>query len=357
MERLISQMAHLFLPGETSLNIEPWGKGHINATYRVVSNSSGSYILQCLNNEVFQDPEALMHNYRLLLDHYKSKRNIKLPRFYKSVNNRCLEYDSARRPWRFLEFIEGAYSLDFVTAETQAYEAGLGYGAFLAGCEHCRAKEFTGVIPDFHNLKIRMKQMNQALNSDPDNRRTSVTGLVQFYKDQYRLIEPLISDIDSGELPVRIVHNDTKINNLMYKNGRVRAVVDLDTTGPGSVLFDFGDAIRTIANDSAEDEQNTNSVGFNKDFFRAFTAGYLQETRNILTEKEILYLWQSPIYMALIMGVRFLSDYINGDIYYKTNYQEHNLVRSRVQSKLLESMQEHSAYMSSTIKQYLSTNI
>ena len=335
MELPAHEILSLFLPGEKSPGNEPIGNGHINDTFLVRSSDGRKYVLQRLNRTVFKDTNAVMSNYKVLVNNFLNNAGVYLPGFYESVNNNLLEFDKHGNPWRLLEFVEQAYSLDHIVNKEQAYQAGLGYGAFLVGCFKCPVDDFQEVIPGFHNLKWRMQQLDLAAEQDNAKRLSAVTDLVSFYRNQYAKLNGLITELYSGEIPVRIVHNDTKINNLMYRGEQVRAIVDLDTVGPGSVIYDFGDAIRTIANSADEDEQDLGNVVFDLEFFKAFAQGYLSQTKDMLTDKEKLHLWQAPLYMTLIMGVRFLTDYLNGDIYYKTEYEAHNLVRKKVQSKLI----------------------
>ncbi|ALO16951.1 Phosphotransferase enzyme family protein [Salinivirga cyanobacteriivorans] len=356
MELPAREILSLFLPGEMSPGIEPLGNGHINDTFLVRLSDGCKYVLQRLNQKVFKDTNAVMHNYKLLENNFLNNVDVSLPGVYRSVNNNLLEFDKHGNPWRLIEFVEYAYSLDHIVKKEQSYQAGFGYGAFLKGCAKCPVGEFQEVIPEFHNLKWRMQQLDLAVEQDNANRLSAVTDLVSFYRNQYVRLNGLIAVLNSREIPVRIVHNDTKINNLMYRGEQVRAVVDLDTVGPGSVIYDFGDAIRTIANSSDEDEQELGNVAFNMDFFKAFAQGYLSQTKDMLTDTEKFHLWQAPLYMTLIMGVRFLTDYLNGDIYYKTEYESHNLVRTRVQSKLIASMETNYHPIKTIVEQMLTDN-
>lgn len=249
-------------------------------------------------------------------------------------------------------FIKNSYSVEVVDNNKRAYEAGKGFGWFFKICSNLEVSSFSEAIKDFHSIQFRFRQLNKAISLDKVNRLTNIRDLINFYMDRERELIQLENLIIKGELPLRVVHNDTKINNILFRNEKASAVIDLDTVGPGSILFDYGDAIRTIANTAAEDEKNLNKVHFNINAFKAFSKGYLEQAYGILTpkEKEILYL--SPFYMSTIMGVRFLTDYLNGDVYYKINYPEHNLHRSLVQKTFIEEMELKKDDIQNTIETF-----
>lgn len=346
-------MISLFLDDINEQGIELWGNGHINATFRVNTNRDQLFIFQRVNTHVFPYPEVLISNHRQLIESFGNHEFMRVPKLARSKRNRFLEYDKEGSPWRLMEFVMNSQTVEVVHTLDQAYEAGLGFGTFNAGCLHLDLSRFEEAIVDFHNLSKRMIALSNAAKKDPVSRRTKSEDLINFFEKEYDRLKHLVTMLDNGTIPLRVVHNDTKVNNLLFRNDRAIAVIDLDTIGPGSIIYDFGDAIRTISNERAEDEKDLEKVKFNNNFFEAFTRGYLLRIGTHLTPTEQTYLWQSPFYMTLIMGVRFLTDYLLGDTYYKTGYADHNLIRSRVQARLIKEMHSNKPEIQNTIKRYL----
>lgn len=334
----IKNIIDQYFPNQNA-SFELFGNGHINDTYKIIVDNKTEYILQKINTEVFRNPDAIMHNYGNLVDALVEKEDIEIPLLIETkAGNNCIN-NSPDGFWRMTSFVKDSHSIEVVENKDQAFQAGIGFGWFLNKFSDCNSLKFKEVIPDFHSLTFRLKQLNEAIKDNLSNRLEDAAQLVGFYlsrKEQLLKVEKLIL---SGEIPTRVVHNDTKINNLLFRDDSAVAVIDLDTVGPGSVLFDFGDAIRTNSNEAEEDEQDLSKVKFNIDYFEAFTNGYLNQTRQLLVKEEISNLQLAPIYMTYIMGIRFLADFINGDVYYKTKYANHNMVRSLVQMKLIEEME------------------
>ncbi len=336
------------------VNISPFGNGHIQLTYRVETKSK-SFILQKINTTVFTNPELLIKNHLLIQQHHKlSKDNEYLiPEIIKTLDGNNYFFDTNKGFWRLTNFIENSYSLEKTATSNQAKEAGKAYGWFLTSLVNVKTSLFEEPIPDFHNLSFRLKQFDDAVDANIAERRDLVSSEIEFFIERKNFFLDLENEVKSGKIPLRTVHNDTKINNVLFEENKAKAVIDLDTVGPGNVLFDYGDALRTIANNSAEDEENIENITLNWDYFCSFTEGYLRKTKGILSLSEKENLHKAPLLMTYIIGIRFLSDYLNGDIYYKTSKPRHNLIRSRVQQFLLKDMEQKNNAM----KTYILNNL
>jgi Ser/Thr protein kinase RdoA (MazF antagonist) len=318
-----------------SLKLIPFGNGHIQSTYKVDFDET-SFILQKINAAVFTKPEVLISNHLKVLEVLGQNPKYIVPQLLKTKNKKFFYKDEEGGFWRLMEFVANTYSLEKTEKPAQAFEAGKAYGWFAKIMQKADVGDFEEAIPQFHSLSLRLKQFEDALQNDLALRKESVRDEIDFFlkrKDELLELEKLIIN---GEIPKRIVHNDTKINNVLFKNEKAVAVIDLDTTGPGTVLYDYGDALRTIANTADEDEEDLKKVKFSFDNFSGFTKGYLSQTASFLTKSEKENLHLAPVLMTYIIGLRFLTDFLNGDVYFKTSKPKHNLLRSRVQMKLIE---------------------
>lgn len=338
---MLESIVKKFFPYHHVSLIQAFGNGHINDTYKVdLRGESQSYILQKINTQVFTQPEILAENHIKLQEHICHKgHSFCIPQLIPAMNGQSLVSDCNVQVWRMSSFIPGSFTIEVVTEKWQAIEAGKGFGWFAKACHSLNTSDFGEPIRDFHCLSHRINQLNSAISENRSGRLESVEEHLEFFKKrESQLLE--IEDLFSrGLIPQRVVHNDTKINNLLFNDRKAIAVIDLDTVGPGLIFYDYGDALRTCANTSSEDEKDLNKVLFNIMTFRAFTQGYFSQVKTILTDTEEQYMYLAPKLMTYIMGIRFLADYLNGDIYYKTAYSHHNLDRSKVQKKLIESME------------------
>jgi len=336
------------------VDISPFGNGHIQLTYRVETKRN-SFILQKINTEVFINPELLIKNHLLIQQHHKLSNNndYLVPEIIKTLDGNNYFFDTNLGFWRLTNFIEKTYSLEKTTTSTQAKEVGKAYGWFLASLENVKTSLFEEPIHDFHNLSFRLKQFENAIDANLAKRRDLVSKEIDFFLKRKNFFLGLENEIKSGKIPLRIVHNDTKINNVLFEDNKAKAVIDLDTVGPGNVLFDYGDALRTIANNSEEDDENIENIILNWDYFCSFTEGFLRNTKEFLTLSERDNLHKAPLLMTYIIGIRFLVDYLNGDTYFKTTKPMHNLIRSRVQQFLLHDMVQKNNAM----KTYIANNL
>ncbi len=340
-----------YFPNKTVKDIQPFGNGHINDTYKVVIDGmSQDYVLQRINNNVFPNPQGIIDTHLKLHKVFNEKKQgVEIANIYPDSDGNYL----VDNVWRLTSFIKDSYSLEVVKEDWQAYQTGWAFGLFAKTCSSLNASEFPEAIKDFHKLSFRLVQLDDAIKNNAANRLDGVKDIVEFYKNREVKLRNIEALINSGKIPLRIVHNDTKINNLLIRGDKAVAVIDLDTVGPGILYYDYGDALRTSANRALEDEKDLSLVSFNMSAFEEFTKGYMSQVKSIINEAEKEYFYLAPVLMAYIMGIRFFADYLNGDTYYKTEYSDHNLVRAKVQKKLIESMEENQEEM----KQIISRNL
>lgn len=315
--------------------------GHINDTFLVRTNGEVHYILQRINSFVFKDIPGLIQNKVLVSNHLQNKATTKqtVLQFVKAKQtNFYYIKDQSGNFWNLMVFIKDSITYEVVTNKQIAYEAGVLLGNFLNNTADFDASQLIDVIPRFHDMSFRFQQYEAALQNASVERleysekyRKTISEL----KEEMHILENLK---EAGKIPIRVTHNDTKISNSLFdKHNKGICLIDLDTVMPGIVHYDFGDAIRTICNTAAEDEAVLQKVAFNREFYEAYLEGFLSKTENSLTELEVRLLPLAAKTMIFIMGLRFLTDYLNNDVYYKTNYATHNLVRAKNQFKLLES--------------------
>ena len=333
--------------------------GHINQTHKVMVYGAPAFLLQQINNTVFQNVDALMQNTQLVLNTLKATMathsdGLLVPKLILTKTGSSYYLDEDGKCWRMFSFISGSKTIESVRKYSDAYEGGRAYGLFLDGVSGLQPEQLNITIPDFHSLEIRFKAFQSAIKLNPANRKIEAKEEIEF---ALKMIGPRMSIPDliaTGSIPTRIVHNDTKFNNLIFsRQGKAIAVVDLDTVMPGSALFDFGDAIRTAANTAREDEANLKIVKFDISIFEAFAAGYIESTEHLLTTDELDNFPEAALYMTYIIGIRFLTDFLNGDVYFHTRYPNHNLIRARVQFELLRKMQQQLPEMNKAINRIL----
>lgn len=325
---------------------EELASGHINDTYLVTTQSNVKFILQRINDGVFKDVPGLIANKVNVSKHLQKK----LEQLSETeLKRRVLTFIDAKKGdsyykdydgnfWNMMVYIEGT-TFETVNNEGIAYEGGKLFGEFLNLTSDFDARKLIEVIPDFHNMAFRFTQFDAALKEASELRIEQAKvyiELVQELKDEMHVLQNLK---DTGKINLRVTHNDTKISNALFdSNKKGLCVIDTDTVMPGIVHYDFGDAIRTICNTAAEDEKNLTLVNFNLDYYKAYVNGFLEKTNSSLSSLEIKYLPLGAKTMVFIMALRFLTDFLNNDIYYKTEYPEHNLDRSKNQFKLIESL-------------------
>lgn len=343
-----------------AITVLPFGSGHINDSFlvRINEQNDSGELVQRINHQVFTNVPLLMHNIALVTGHIQKKlaeNKAETPRqlclqFLPATNGELFFQDRLGNFWRACKFIENSLSFDHVDSVEKAFQAGKAFGGFQKLIADLPANSLNETIPKFHNVPMRLEKFYAALERNSAGRLILAADEIQFIKNRTDEMQHLDRLIAAGQLPMRIAHNDSKINNVLFDdNGKALCVVDLDTVMPGTALYDFGDGIRTACNTGDEDDANLENVVINLDFFKAWAEGYLQEAIEFLTEIEIENMAFSAKQLTFIMGLRFLTDFIEGDVYYKTQHEYHNLKRARAQLKLLQSMEENFGKMQAII--------
>jgi Ser/Thr protein kinase RdoA (MazF antagonist) len=337
---------------------KPFGSGHIHDTFLVRTQSEGAYILQKINNKIFKNIPAMMGNIERVTRHLRKKLSL-IPgsdpeketlTLIHTKKNESFHLDGAGNYWRVFTFIEPHQTFDLADDPAKVKEAGKAYGRFMFLLSDLEGEPLYETIPDFHNIEMRLQKFHEALLHGNKARLKEAPDEIKLILDQAEEMTLLSRLGKEGKIPVRNTHNDTKINNILFSpEGKAMCVIDLDTVMPGFVHFDFGDAIRTFTNTAAEDEKDLSKVSMNIEFFESFASGYLSATSGMLSDEEKKHLAFSAKYFTYLHVLRFLTDYIDGDIYYKIHYPEHNLVRARNQYTLLKSMESNFSTMQKII--------
>lgn len=348
---MYKQIIKSFNIKETADKIQPIGSGHINDTYAVFLSGqvNPSYILQRINHNIFPNIEELSENIHRVTSHLEleGKAQYKVMRLIATKDERLWHQSNDGSYWRLFTHIPDSQSFDLAPSNDFAFEAGKAYGWFIKTLSNLGSPPLFEVIPGFHNLGLRISQLKSAIDEDKVHRVKSCKEEVDFFLSRSFEMLEFDSLIGTPEIPLRVTHNDTKINNVLFNsNGKAISVIDLDTVMPGVVHYDFGDAVRTIAAKAFEDETRLELIGINTELYKAFATGYLEKVGSLLTSKERHYLPKSPRMMAYIMGIRFLADYLRGDTYYKVKHSEHNIQRARNQMALIMDMEAKSEEMS-----------
>jgi hypothetical protein len=350
-----NEVTGTFFPGRKVTGIHPYGNGHINDTFLLQVEPEAAclttaFILQRINTSVFKDPAGIITNHlRLQRTLGTGGDGIVIPALLPAGNGEYLFTDRDGGAWRAMAFIPQTHSIELVEEPWQAHQAGNAFGWFARSCSQLDPAGFKEAIPDFHRLSFRLQQLRDAVENNGAGRLEQVRDVVDFFQERADALGQVERLADRGEIPLRVVHNDTKINNLLFLDRKAVAVIDLDTVGPGSLFYDYGDAIRTGANAAREDERDPRKATLVPWAFEAYTRAYMQQAGPMATprEKECFHL--APVLMTYIMGIRFLADYLNGDVYYKTAYADHNLVRTRVQQALIADMESRASWMREVI--------
>ncbi|QTD36925.1 aminoglycoside phosphotransferase family protein [Polaribacter batillariae] len=323
--------------------------GHINDTFLVKTEGSKNFILQRINHQIFKDVPGLVNNKVLTSEHLKSKYpelskeelSKKVLSFVKAKNTDFYYYKKGGNYWNVMIFIDDSVTHEIVKNKEIAYEGGKLLGNFLNLTADLDSSQLIDVIPNFHDMSFRYKQYASSLQSASKDRlfkAAKYTKIVADLKEEMHILQHLK---EVGDIPVRVTHNDTKISNSLFtKDNKGICMIDTDTVMAGIIHYDFGDAIRTICNTAAEDETDLAKVEFNLEYYKAYEKGFLEQSKDSLSALELKYLPLAAKTMIFIMALRFLTDYLNNDVYYKTNYAEHNLDRAKNQFKLIESFTE-----------------
>lgn len=340
------------------LGAVPYGSGHINDTFAANYSQGGMrvrYLLQRVNSKIFKDVPGLMENVERVCSHARdrleaagdtdiSRRVLSL---VPTVDGRSFFQDRNDDFWRLYIFIEGATGFDVVQNETQAYEAARAFGEFLNLLMDMPGPRLNETIPSFHNTRSRYRAFLDALDADSFNRAIDCRPEIDWMLKREDLSSALLVLYEKGLVRERVTHNDTKLNNVLIDNitNKATCVIDLDTLMPGLSLYDFGDLVRTSTSPAAEDERDLSRVVMQLPMYRALVRGYLDAAEASLSKTEIGSLALGGMVMTFEVGLRFLTDYLNGDAYFKTKRPGHNLDRCRTQMALVESMEQQRGEM------------
>ena len=335
-------------------SVAPYGNGHINDTYAVVYDQGGTvirYILQRINDNIFKTPVKLMENIVQVTGHIRGKAEAKdledvsrrVLTLVQTSNGENFTCDQDGHVWRCYLFVEGARSWDIIETPSQAFEAAKAFGAFQRDLMDYKGPRLFETIPMFHHTRNRFAVLRQAIQDDAKNRAASVKAEIDFALSHESLANSLLSLQEKGLIPERITHNDTKLNNVLLddKTGEGVCVLDLDTVMPGLSLYDFGDMVRTATNPVAEDEPDVSKVVVQVPMFEAIAKGYMEGTAGTLLPIERDNLVTSGKLLTFECGIRFLTDYLQGDTYFKIKRETHNLDRCRTQFALVKSLEEN----------------
>ena len=319
----------------------PYGCGHINRTYLVATAGGRCYILQKINHHTFRDVAGLMENIELVTEHLRRKspdpRSV-LTLIRTKDGKSYLEADDGY--WRVFRFVEDSICLQQPESDADFYESAVGFGTFQQLLSDFPAEKLHETIPNFHNTPDRYRAFHETLMRDPMHRAAQVQPEIEFALARQAEMAALQNALDAGELPLRVTHNDTKLNNVLFdaKTRRALCIIDLDTVMPGSALYDYGDSIRFGAATAAEDERELDKMEMSLERFRVFTRGYVRACPG-LTQKELELLPLGAKVMTMECGVRFLTDHIDGDNYFSIHREGQNLDRAHTQFKLVADME------------------
>lgn len=357
----IFEVVKVFLPNEQFISCTPIGNGHINSTY-MIETDKAKYSLQEINTKIFSNVEGLMSNIDKVTEHLKKKATEQGNDPHRSTLNFLSNTIDGKKyvmsgnaAYRMYEYIDGVFTIEQMENPENFYSAGLGFGAFAKQLSDFDASQLVETIVNFHNTASRFNDFLNAIEFNYNNRLTNVEPEVEFVKKRKEFMSLIVSKLENGELPLRVTHNDTKINNILFdeKTGAPAVVIDLDTVMPGSYLYDFGDAMRSGATHAAEDEKDLSLVDFDLELYEKFTKGYLESCGASLTPMEIKLLPYASIMMTLECGMRFLTDHLNGDTYFRVHRENHNLDRARTQFKLVDEMEKNVDKMAAIIAKYV----
>ncbi len=334
-------------------DIKTCGNGHINSTYIITTEDETGkhrYILQILNTAIFKHPDEVMENIVAVTEHIRAgllsageDADRGTMQVIHTRTGRNGYTDAEGRYWRAYDFVEGTVCRLTVDSPATFERVGEAFGDFQRRLSDFDAARLHEAIPDFHNTKKRYADFLTTVRDDPVGRVASVRDEIDFITARAAKASLIVDALASGELPLRVTHNDTKLSNILLdaETDAAVCIIDLDTVMPGSSLYDFGDSIRTGAASAAEDETDLARVHFLPDMFKAYARGFIRGTAGALTARELAMLPDGAYIITFEQAIRFLSDYLCGDTYYHTDYQDHNLVRTRTQLRLVAEMETH----------------
>jgi len=358
MEVLLTRIFNEFQISTAFKSYQELNSGHINDTYVIHTHTKPNYVLQRINGNVFSDAGNLVVNKVLVSDYLQLKYkdlpfeevSKKVLCFVKTKDNAFFYKDEDENIWNLSVFIEDSITYLKTPNSNIAFEAGKATGLFLENTTDFDVSSLTAILPDFHSITKRYIQFKEALKNATNSTKEKTQSLVSFVEQHIEEMLQIDKAIEGGLIPLRLTHSDTKISNILFSENKALCLIDTDTVMKGAIHFDYGDAIRTICNTADEDEKELHLVDFNLDFFKSYTKGFFQELKNI-TKEEKKFLPVSIKMMPFIMGLRFLTDFLNDNIYYKVSYENHNLDRAKNQFAYIASINKKYADVKLIIEQ------
>ena len=357
------QVLQSFKIDEKILSVEKFGAGHINETF-IVQCEGAKYILQSLNTQIFPNYVGVMNNIAKVTAFMKDKYikegkdvnsllyliETKDGKNYLYLQDKC---------FRLFNYVENSTVFQQTSDLKILKEAGFGLGSFISDLNDFDANELVEVIPNFHNTKIRFEAFKQSIKEDKAYRVNFVQKEINFILDREAYASEIVDKIENKIIPIRVTHNDTKLNNFMFnkQTNEVLCLVDLDTIMPGSLLYDFGDAIRIACSTAGEEERDLSKVTFDIKAYEAFLSGFLKGIKGNIKKEEAELLHRSAKIMTFEIGMRFLKDYIDGDVYFKIVEEDQNLVRARTQLKMVEEIERNEKEMTNILLKYYNSTI
>lgn len=342
-----------FLGDVETLSISPFGNGHINRTY-LANTSSGQFILQRINTNVF-DINSLESNYRLMANvpGAKAKAILQIPIFVKHQNN--VHYrDEYGSYWRLSKYLTNSKIYSISPSTKVTFNAGKAISKFLMEINKIPQGLFRNTIPHFHDPQNRYINYLEAVNQTTLILRNNAIHEIRFVEEHKFIVEDIMRAIITDSIPTRITHNDPKLENILFFNKSRPVITDLDTVMPGYLMFDFGDMVRSITSLSREDESDLNKVRFNKEHFESLCNGFFNNFGDTISENERKHFFSGILSVIYIQAIRFLTDYLMGNIYYPISFDDHNLIRSRTQIKIIKDILYESNWVNSVINKYSS---
>ena len=353
----INKIVAKFNTDSKATSIAPCGNGLVNHTFVVNTESNTRYLLQAINKNVFPNGAELVNNIYKITSFLKTKTDDKraVITLIPTKDGKYYHLDGEGVYWRMSDYLDDVVCLERFDTLEEFYECAYGFGNFQKMLSDFPVDTLYETIPNFHNTPLRFERFMEVVEKDPLGRAEEVMDEIEFFISEKNFYSVLFDANKDGSLPIRVTHNDTKTNNVMLDQDTRKAVrvIDLDTVMPGFSVNDFGDAIRFGANTAAEDERDLSKVSLDLELFDVYTEGFLKGCAGGLTETEIMLLPEGAKMMTVECGMRFLTDYLEGDVYFKTKYPGHNLDRARTQIELVRDMNRKWQAMKDIVKKYI----
>jgi len=335
------------------ISVKPYGSGHIHDTFKVITRGKCDYLLQKINSKIFSNIPALQSNIENVINYIKAEDqdSANALEMINSISGKSFFLDENGDYWRIFVFVHKSKTYDRVITSDLAYEGGKAFGEFQKLLQKFPVEKLYETLPKFHNADYRLELFESSVKRGIRERVDRVKEEIEFVRSRAIKMKRILKLGQQNKIPLRVTHNDTKINNVLFdENDKAICVIDLDTVMPGYIHYDFGDAIRTGASSAEEDETDLDKMFIDLNLFKAYSQGFLEQTVEMLNETEINELYFAPQLLTFIIALRFLTDYLDGDVYFKTNNEEHNLQRWFAQRKLLLSMENNEGKMKQVVE-------